>query len=137
MNHVLNVRISTIYAAYLNVNKFWSSVAVLVLYLHNKIEKFVICLCNKMSLSQRRLTLQSLKHFRKSNFLKIQNSQATARYGVWKNTSFDNRKSSIKIYLSCLRKRTNAYNSEDMRFSFCLSQLLILFLLLYGLLKVR
>ena len=149
MYHVLSVRISTIYAAYLNVSKFWSSVAVLVLYLHNKIEKFVICLCNNMSLSQRRLTygmafpllnigiLQSMKHIRKSNFLKIQNSQATARYGVWKNTSFDNRKSSIKIYLSCLRKRTNAYNSEDMRFSFCLSQLLILFLLLYGLLKVR
>ena len=47
-----------------------------------------------MSLSQRRLTygmafpllniriLQSMKHIRKSNFLKIQNSQATARYGV-------------------------------------------------------
>ena len=121
----------------------------LVLHLHNKIEKFVTCLCNNMSLSRRCLTygmafpllnigiLQSMKHIRKSNFLKIQNSQATARYGVWKNTSFDNRKSSIKIYLSCLRKRTNVYNSEDMSFSFCLSQLLILFPLLYGLLKVR
>ena len=122
----------------------------LVLYLHNKIKKFVICLYNNMSLSPKALNvygiafpllkigiLQSMKHIRKSNFLKIQNSQATARYGVWKNTSFDNRKSSIKIYLSCLRKRTNAYNSEDMRFSFCLSQLLILFSLLYSLLKVR
>ena len=64
-----------------------------------------------MSLSQRRLTygmafpllniriLQSMKHIRKSNFLKIQNSQATARYGVWKNTSFDKSKSSTNIYL--------------------------------------
>ena len=121
----------------------------LVLYLHNKINKFVICLCNHMSLSQRRLTygmtfhflnigiLQSMKHIRKSNFLKIQNFQATARYGAWMNTSFDYKKNSIKIYLSCMRKRTNVYNSEDTRFCFYISQLLILSPLLYGLLKVR
>ena len=121
----------------------------LVLYLHNKIEKFVICFCSNMSLSQRRLTdgmtfpllnigiLQSMKDIRKSNFLKIQNSRATVRYSVWKNTSFDSRKISIKIYVSCLRKRANLYNSEDRRFSFCLSPFLILFPLLYGLLKVR
>ena len=137
-----------------NFNNIWTWVnsdhlLQLVLYLHNKIKKFIICLCNNMSLSQRRLTygmafpllnigiLQSMKHFRKSNFLKIQNSQATARYGVWKNTSFDNSKSSTNIHLSCLRELTTVYNSEDMRFSFYLSQLLILFLLLYDLLKVR
>ena len=86
---------------------------------------------------QSKIGILQSKIFEKVTFLKIQNSQATARYGVWKNTSFDNRKSSIKIYLSCLRKRTNVYNSEDMSFSFCLSQLLILFPLLYGLLKAR
>ena len=121
----------------------------LVLYLHNKIEKFVICFSSNISLSQRRLTngmtfpllnigiLQSMKDTRKSNFLKIQNSRAAVRYGVWKNTSFDSRKISIKIYVSCLRKHTNVYNSEDRRFSFCLSQFVILFPLLCGLLEVR
>ena len=55
----------------------------LVLYLHNKIEKFVICLCNNMSLSRRCLTygmafpllntriLQSIKDIRKSSFYRF------------------------------------------------------------------
>ena len=85
----------------------------LVFYLYNKINKFVICLCNHMSLSQRRLTygmtfhflntgiLQSMKHIRKSNFLKIQKFPSDCPVGCLKEV-LTTRKIQLKYIYACV-----------------------------------